>query len=136
MNELRQLDLISELYINFVRCIMYEIFINEKTIIECPHIGTVKDGGKRYYTNQLKSLLNDFLKDYYVMNNLSKWNGYNRLLKDKISTELNYESDEDKRTTEIISKNLATNSFVKTMDRMKDFLIPSKMLCEEEDDND
>jgi hypothetical protein len=22
------------------------------------------------------------------------------------------------------------------MDRMKDFLIPSKMLCEEEDDND
>jgi hypothetical protein len=70
------------------------------------------------------------------MNNLSKWNGYNRLLKDKISTELNYESDEDKRTTEIISKNLATNSFVKTMDRMKDFLIPSKMLCEGEDDNE
>lgn len=105
---------IIETYRHLIDSVMANMSSEERAIIERPNIGTVRDGGKGFYANECRKLLSTLLDKYYSTDNLDKWNEFRELLKTRLENELNYEYEE-KHTTEIISRNWATNGFIKYM---------------------
>ena len=101
-------------YRNLIDNTISDMSRTERTIIDSPNIGTVRDGGKAIYSAELRNLLSILLTTYYSTENLDKWNELKLKLENMLKDELNYET-EGKYTTEIISKNWTTNAFLKYM---------------------
>lgn len=110
-------------YRNLVSNTMADMSSIERTIIESPNIGTVRDGSKAIYANECRQLIALLLNEYYFIENLDKWNEFKELLKYRIENELNY--DKKGVTTERVSKNWATNAVLKNMNHAE------SELCEE-----
>ena len=107
-------NFIISAYRNLIDNTIADMSRTERTIIDSPNIGTVRDGGKAIYSAELRNLLSILLTTYYSTENLDKWNELKLKLENMLKDELNYET-EGKYTTEIISKNWATNAFLKYM---------------------
>lgn len=107
---------IVSMYNNFVKWVMFHMSDTEETIIELPDLGTVVDGGKAYYSAELRYLISMLLTEYYSTENLNKWDEFKLLLTSKLENELDYNRD-GYRTTSIISKNWATRWFLECMGR-------------------
>lgn len=105
---------IIETYRHLIDFVMADMSSEERAIIKCPNIGTVRDGGKGFYANECRKLLSTLLDKYYSTDNLDKWNEYKLLLQERLKTELNYDI-EGQYTTEIIMRNWSVKSFLKHM---------------------
>lgn len=111
---------IIEGYNIVINNIMAEISSEEKSIIEHPDIGTVLDGGKRFFADECKKMLAEIVTDYYSANNLDKIKEYQSVLRSRLDNEYNYEDTPlSERTTEQISKNWATHSVIRKLDYME-----------------
>lgn len=110
---------IIEGYSITINNIMAEISSEEKSIIEHPDIGTVLDGGKRFFADECKRMLAEIVTDYYSADNLDKIKEYQLVLRSRLDGEYNYENTPmSDRTTKQISKNWATHSVMRKLDYM------------------
>lgn len=110
---------IIEGYSITINNIMAEISSEEKSIIKHPDIGTVLDGGKRFFADECKRMLAEIVTDYYSADNLDKIKEYRLVLRSRLDDEYNYENiPMSNRTTEQISKNWATHSVMRRLDYM------------------
>lgn len=105
---------IIEAYRHLLDSVMANMSSEERTIIESPNLGTVRDGGKTFFADECRKLISVLLSEYYSTDSLNKWNEYKLLLQKRLETELNYEIEEN-HTTEIIARNWAVNGFLKYM---------------------
>ena len=92
---------------------MQEITSEERSIIDHPDIGTVRDGGKACYAHHLRALICDLLSDYYCVNDSDMWSGFKSRLESTLETELNPETRAN--NVETITKSWAYNSVLRTV---------------------
>lgn len=105
-------------YNNLIDRITAEMACEEQTIIENPDMGTVRDGGKGYFCEELRKLLAKLVTEYYSTENLNKWKEFKWMLQDRLSDELDYKKP-GRNTTEIIAKGWAVNSVLKSIDHIE-----------------
>ena len=65
----------------------------ERIIIEHPGIGTVRDGGKRFYADECKRMLSELATKYYSTESVDKLTEYKSVLKLRLENEYNYENE-------------------------------------------
>lgn len=112
--------IIIEGYNALINNIMAEISSEERIIIERPNIGTVRDGGKRFFADECKRMLVEIISDYYSTDNLDKVKKYQLVLRSRLDNEYNLENiPMSDRTTEQISKNWATHSVIRKLNYME-----------------
>ena len=70
-------------YRNLIDNTIADMSRTERTIIDSPNIGTVRDGGKAIYSAELRNLLSILLTTYYSTANLDKWNELKLKLENK-----------------------------------------------------
>ncbi len=112
-------------YNNLIEKITTEMAHEEHIIIEKPDMGTVRDGGKGYFCEELRKLLAKLVTEYYSTENLDKWNEFKWMLQGRLQDELDHEKP-GCNTTEIIAKGWAVNSVLKSIDYIE------KMYLEQE----
>ena len=91
----------------------------ERIIIEHPDIGTVRDGGKRFYADECKRMLAELATKYYSTENMNKLTEYKSVLKLRLENEYNYENE---KTTERIAKNWAVHSVIRDLEFIERYL--------------
>ena len=91
----------------------------ERIIIKHPNIGTVRDGGKRFYADECKRMLAELATKYYSTENMDKLTEYKSVLKLRLENEYNYENE---KTTERIAKNWAVHSVMRDLESIERYL--------------
>ena len=91
----------------------------ERIIIEHPDIGTVRDGGKRFYADECKRMLAELVTKYYSTENIDKLAEYKSLLNLRLENEYNCENE---KTTERIAKNWAVHSVIRDLEYIERYL--------------
>lgn len=108
-------DIINK-YKMLINNIVYDFSSEERCIIKDPDLGTVKDGCKRFYSDECKRMLAELVTKYYSAENLDKIIEYKSILKTRLENEYNYENE---RTTEKIAKNWAVQSVIRELERIQ-----------------
>ena len=60
----------------FIENTLNKIFVTEKIIVTKPYLGTVRDGGKGFYADELRKILAEFVGKYYAMENPGIMDGF------------------------------------------------------------
>lgn len=108
---------IVEEYSKLLMDIVSEFSSQERSIIESPNIGTVKDGCKKFYADECKRMLVELLNEYYSTEDTRKLLEYKQVLKSRLEGEYNY--TKGIRSTEKIAKNWAVHSIIDKLECME-----------------
>ena len=113
------------MYEDMVRAVMREISVVEEIIIDSPDIGTVKDGSKAIYTDELRQDIVKLLQGYST-ESTENWDRLRTELGNRLETDLDFNAS-GKYNTETISRNWAVNTFVRKMDIYRRNYIEAEM---------